>query len=88
MRKKNWHVSGIEMDKRYAEYCKKFHKLNVFKKKFIQVKFKKKKFDLISFNKVLEHVKNPIMLLKSSKRFLNENGIVYIEVPDIKAKKW
>ena len=32
MRKKNWHVSGIEMDKRYAEYCKKFHKLNVFKK--------------------------------------------------------
>ena len=58
----------------------------MFLKKFIQVKFKKK-FDLISFNKVLEHVKNPIMLLKSSKRFLNENGIVYIEVPDIKAKK-
>ena len=86
MRKKNWHVSGIEMDKRYAEYCKKFHKLNVFKKKLSKLN-SKKKFDLISFNKVLEHVKNPIMLLKSSKRFLNKNGIVYIEVPDIKAKK-
>ena len=51
-------------------------------------KLNSKKFDLISFNKVLEHVKNPIMLLKSSKRFLNENGIVYIEVPILKQKKW
>ena len=59
----------------------------MFLKKLSKFKFKKK-FDLISFNKVLEHLKNPIMLLKSSKRFLNKNGIVYIEVPDIKAKKW
>ena len=40
------------------------------------------KFDLISFNKVLEHVKDPIKTLSLIKPFLATNGQVYIEVPD------
>ena len=41
-----------------------------------------KKFDLITFNKVLEHVTNPVGLLKKSKFFLKNNGIIYLELPD------
>ena len=85
MKKKNWNVTGIEMDKRYVDFCKKFKKLNVHKTKLERFK-KRKNFDLITFNKVLEHVVNPIKLFKLSKFFLNEGGIVYIEVPDIRAK--
>jgi SAM-dependent methyltransferase len=40
------------------------------------------KFDLISFNKVLEHVLNPVLLLEKAKSLLNENGLIYIELPD------
>ncbi len=85
MRKKSWKVSGIEMDKRYANYCKKFHKLQVYHQKLSKFKLFKT-FNLISFNKVLEHVKNPIGLLNLSKKFLLKNGTIYIEVPYIKAK--
>ena len=85
MKKKKWDVSGIEMDKRYVDFCKKIKKLNVHKKKLEQFK-KKKNFDLVTFNKVLEHVANPIKLFKLSTKFLKKDGIVYIEVPDIKAK--
>ncbi len=85
MKKRKWNVSGIEMDKRYANYCKKFHKLKVYPKKISELK-NYKEFDLISLNKVLEHVKDPGKLLKISKKFLKNNGIAYIEVPDIKAK--
>lgn len=40
------------------------------------------KFHLISFNKVLEHIKEPIDTLKKAKDFLASRGIVYVELPD------
>ena len=40
------------------------------------------KFDLITFNKVLEHVTNPVELLKKAKTLLNKNGFIYLELPD------
>jgi len=40
------------------------------------------KFDVITFNKVLEHVKNPIHILNKAKSLLAKNGIIYIELPD------
>ena len=39
-------------------------------------------FDLITFNKVIEHVRNPVSFVKTSKKLLSPRGIVYIEVPD------
>ena len=41
-----------------------------------------KLFDLITFNKVLEHVIDPIPLLSKARKFLNENGYIYVELPD------
>jgi len=38
-------------------------------------------FDLITYNKVLEHVKHPIELLKQTGNYLAERGIVYVELP-------
>jgi len=40
------------------------------------------KFDLISFNRVLEHVQNPVAILEKAKEFLSDRGLVYIELPD------
>lgn len=39
-------------------------------------------FDVITFNKVLEHVENPVAMLSKSSRHLNPGGLVYVEVPD------
>jgi len=39
-------------------------------------------FDLITFNKVLEHVQNPVTLLTKAKSFLKENGFLYVELPE------
>ena len=43
--------------------------------------------DLIIMRQVLEHVKDPKMFLKHSFNMLNDNGIGYIEVPNISYKK-
>jgi 2-polyprenyl-3-methyl-5-hydroxy-6-metoxy-1,4-benzoquinol methylase len=39
-------------------------------------------FDLITFNKVLEHVEDPISVLASVQRLLLPDGLVYVELPD------
>ncbi len=39
-------------------------------------------FDAITFNKVLEHVEDPVTLLRHAATFLQERGFCYVEVPD------
>ena len=39
------------------------------------------KYDLITFNKVLEHVANPIQILMLAKEKIHDNGIIYVELP-------
>ena len=38
-------------------------------------------FDLITANHVLEHVEEPIVFLKLLGNFLNNNGLIYLEMP-------
>lgn len=40
------------------------------------------RFDAISFNKVLEHVEDPVGILAAARPLLAEDGFVYVEVPD------
>ncbi|MHA1936589.1 MAG: class I SAM-dependent methyltransferase [Candidatus Thorarchaeota archaeon] len=40
------------------------------------------RFDVITFNKVLEHVKDPIKMLAKAGKHLRREGFVYVEVPD------
>lgn len=42
-------------------------------------------FDVITLNKVIEHVENPVLMLAKASDFLNPNGFLYIEVPDVAA---
>ena len=44
-----------------------------------------KKFDIIFLRHVLEHHHKPLSLLRKLKKKLNKNGIIYIEVPNLKS---
>jgi 2-polyprenyl-3-methyl-5-hydroxy-6-metoxy-1,4-benzoquinol methylase len=39
-------------------------------------------FDMITFNKVLEHVSDPVGMLARARTFLSPGGLVYVELPD------
>ena len=83
--KKNKHfVRGVDLDQRYVKFLKK-KKIKIFCTSLQKLNIKKK-FDLITFNKVLEHVSNPVKMIKDSLKFLKRKGVIYIEVPDEKAK--
>ena len=40
------------------------------------------RFNVIAFNKVLEHVHDPVAMLAHSAAFLEPSGFVYVELPD------
>ena len=48
-----------------------------------KINFNGKKFDVVFLLQVFEHISNPQNLLNQIKKCLNENGIIYIEVPNI-----
>jgi SAM-dependent methyltransferase len=43
------------------------------------------RYDLITFNKVLEHVEDPVAMLEKARAILEPDGFVYLEVPDVAA---
>ena len=42
-------------------------------------------YDVITFNKVLEHVEDPVSMLAKAHAILKPDGFVYLEVPDVAA---
>ena len=80
-KKVNWDIEGIEPDLNFVDFAKKKLKLNVSRATLENNK-SKKKYDIISLNKVIEHVKDPILFLKKINKMLKKDGYIYIEVPD------
>jgi len=80
-KKVNWNLIGIEPDINFVKFSKKIN-IKVLHSNLKSNTFKKNSFNIITMNKIIEHVKNPVKLLKISKKLLNENGHAYIEVPD------
>ena len=64
MKKKKWNTLGFEEDTRYSNFCKKKLNLKIHTKNLESIK---SKHDLITFNKVLEHIVNPVNFLSRFK---------------------
>ena len=81
-KKRGWDVLGIEPSPIACKYSKK-EKIPTIQKFFDEVNLKEiGKFDAIHTFDVLEHVNDPINVLKRSYSLLKKGGIIVIEVPN------
>jgi len=88
MRDLGWIATAIEPDARTASHLREEVGIRAFNQDFLKLSSKELGvFSLVTFNKVLEHLEDPISLLSRAKHFLSKNGICYIEVPDIRASE-
>jgi len=81
MKKRGYNISALDTDADSIAHiaslvgvptlCGEFGDINV-----------ENKFDFIFFNKVLEHVHDPVQMLSKAVELLNDGGYVYFEVPD------
>jgi 2-polyprenyl-3-methyl-5-hydroxy-6-metoxy-1,4-benzoquinol methylase len=76
-----WHCTAIDPDSRAVEHMRNNVGVEAVCGDFMQVSGLDK-YEIITFNKVLEHVYDPVAMLAKSKEFLSPGGFIYVEVPD------
>lgn len=81
MREAGWGCTALDPDTRGAQHAREKADVDAVAGDFMQVDLGKS-FDLITFNKVLEHVRDPVAMLTRAALFLKPHGIVYVELPD------
>lgn len=77
---------GIEPNTAYANYCREKLGLNVLVQAIEDTSFPAGKFDLIRLSHVLEHMRDPVRSLATLRNWLADDGLLYIEVPNIRAE--
>jgi SAM-dependent methyltransferase len=86
MREAGWEAIALEPDARTVDHLRTIAKVEALMDDFLKLDpAQVGRFDAISFNKVLEHVEDPVSLLQAASGFLTPKGFVYVEVPDIAA---
>lgn len=76
-------VQGVEPARDYADYVSRTFGVPVFNGS-IDDFASERRFDLIRLNHVLEHMRDPVEKLRLIRGFLAEDGILHVEVPDIR----
>jgi len=79
--KQGWHCTAIDPDKRAVKHLTDTVGVDALFGDFMKLDVSKK-YDMITLNKVLEHVPDPIAMLRRTLDWLKPGGFVYVEVPD------
>lgn len=74
---------GVEPNEGYAQYSRNKLGLDVLNQTLEDTDFPARSFDLIRLSHVLEHMRDPVRSLKVLHDWLSDDGVLYIEVPDI-----
>lgn len=81
LKEAGWECTALDPDQRAVEHARRQVGIKAICGDFMTV-LDLASHDLITFNKVLEHVSDPLGMLKKSRNHLREGGMVYVEVPD------
>lgn len=81
MKAANWEGTALDPDERAIRHAHEVVGVRGIRGDFLQAT-DLGRYDLVTFNKVLEHVKDPVAMLARSAAFLRAGGFVYLEVPD------
>lgn len=81
MKNAGWQCTALDPDSRAIAFARDVIGVDGVCGDFMEVETIGQ-FDVVSFNKVLEHVPDPVAMLRRSRMNVKEQGFVYVEVPD------
>lgn len=86
MKAAGWEVFAVEPDPRTAKHLREAAGVEAHTVRIESLdRGTVGRFDAITFNKVLEHVEDPVGMLAAARALLAPGGFVYVEVPDAEA---
>ncbi|MGZ8463014.1 MAG: class I SAM-dependent methyltransferase [Candidatus Deferrimicrobiaceae bacterium] len=83
MRGKGWEVEGLEVDSEAVKSARSRHGLTIHHGALETWKLPDGSFDAITANHVIEHVHDPIALIRECLRVLKPGGVLVLATPNI-----
>jgi 2-polyprenyl-3-methyl-5-hydroxy-6-metoxy-1,4-benzoquinol methylase len=77
---KGWQATGVDISDSAVEYCKSVN-LEAYKIDIADLPSLNKKFDVIVLKHVFEHLSDPVGALKVFMEILNDNGLIFLDIP-------
>lgn len=81
LKQAGWRGTALDPDPRAAEHAREVVGVEAVCGDYLELDGLGR-FDVVTFNKVLEHVEDPVGMLARSAEHVAEGGFVYVEVPD------
>lgn len=81
LKEHGFRCTALDPDERAAEHARSTVGVDAVCADFMEAE-PPGRFDLVTFNKVLEHVEDPVAMLARARAALAPGGAVYVEVPD------
>ena len=85
MRRQGWEVEGLEVDADAVEYARSTSGLSVHLGSLENILFSDNTFDVITSNHVIEHVHDPISLIRECFRVLKPGGRLVLATPNMES---
>jgi 2-polyprenyl-3-methyl-5-hydroxy-6-metoxy-1,4-benzoquinol methylase len=85
MRSLGWDVQGVEVDHKAAQVGKRTFGVDIYIGTLEKIKYHNASFDAITLNHVIEHVSDPIGLLKECYRILKPSGHLVAVTPNLRS---
>lgn len=85
IRKLGWELEGQEVDPEAAEIARSKYGLSVHLGNLKSLGFKESSFDAVIMNHVIEHVHDPVDLLRECHRILKPSGMLVVITPNIES---
>jgi 2-polyprenyl-3-methyl-5-hydroxy-6-metoxy-1,4-benzoquinol methylase len=82
MRKLGWQVMGVDLDARAVDMARSLHRLDVRQGTLEQQSFPADRFDAITLSHTIEHVHDPLGLVRECGRVLKPGGRLVIVTPN------
>jgi len=84
LEKEGFKVYGVDISEDSCNYAKNILNLkNIYCKDIMDIEFKEDFFDIITLWHVLEHLEDPVLVLKKLYKYLKKDGYIFIECPNI-----
>ncbi len=82
LRERGWDAYGVEFSPVAVEYAKRKYGLNVTLGDLASARYESKFFDVVFFNHSLEHMYDPLEILREAHRILKPKGLLVIHIPN------
>ena len=83
MKQIGWEVEGVDFDPKVAETVANRYGIKIHTGTLESVSYPDKSFDAVTMNHVIEHVPDPVALLKECHRILKPGGYLVVVTPNI-----